>query len=786
MDKHTLERKSFRAAARAAETWTRFTRTDEVRQISGGVKRLLLCAVLSRGVILGGFAPLGVAMTGACAALGKGYCALVGAFFGAILLRGGMSGITAAAAALLTLVSAQIFDKPSAAQRRGWFLPLMSALMMAACSFVLLPAPGLLRPAHVFRYLAACTLTGALCWCYIQALSPPRGRGDLRHPGGLLAVVASLLIAVGDITLFGVVAPARIFAFALVLSGSFLGGSTAGAALGVALGVTMDASIGSGAFLTCIYGLAALLSGAFRTAGKPAFVLSGLLSAGAASLLGIDHPLFAATLYECVLSVMLFWLVPEPVWQYARDTLLPARNDTVDTVLRVRRSAGRYAAEASEAFYEMYLAMMNGAQTGRAAADEDIHAIFDCAADKVCRRCSICKQCWQRDYVSTLSALNDVSGPMLKRGRAEASDFPRHFSDRCIHFPELLRVVNEALFALRERQQYRKRCEENRSLIAQQYAGLTGILRQIGGTLGRDQASLPARERQVRSYASAFGRIDKVAVFRDGAGRLRVELAGEGLENILHERKGFAAGLSALLGVGLTEPERISDDLGTRLMLREQAPFRAVVGIGQRQKPGEKVSGDTARSFVTEGGRACLLLADGMGSGAAAAQDSRSILSLMERFLRAGIPSADALRTVAPAFRLRNDGTRGVTLDALTLDLFTGKGECLKCGAAPSFLRTSGAVTRLSGGNLPVGLSDEPAADQSVPIRMGHGDLFVMVSDGVCDGTEDGWLRSLLHDRAGDSPKELAAKLVVAAAERGVSDDLTAMVVRLERRPPSL
>ena len=96
-----------------------------------------------------------------------------------------------------------------------------------------------------------------------------------------------------------------------------------------------------------------------------------------------------------------------------------------------------------------------------------------------------------------------------------------------------------------------------------------------------------------------------------------------------------------------------------------------------------------------------------------------------------------------------------------------------------------GAVTRLSGGNLPVGLSDEPAADQSVPIRMSHGDLFVMVSDGVCDGSDDDWLRHLLHDRAGDTPKELAAKIVVSATERGVSDDLTAMVVRLERRPAS-
>ena len=784
MDKHTLERKGFRVAARAAETWTRFCRTDEVQQISAGLRRLALCAILSRGMIFGGFQPFGVAMTGACAALGKGYCAFFGAFFGAIFLRGGISGVTAATAALLTFVCARIFH-PAAAERQGWFMPLMCTLMMAACNFVLLPAPGFIRPAHICRYLSACILSGGLCWCYIQALSPPHGKGDLRRPGGILAVIASVLVSAGDITLFGAFAPARTAAFLMVLAGAFLGGSTIGAALGVALGVAMDAAAGSGAFLTCVYGLAALLSGAFRTAGKIPFLLSALLSAGAAGLLGIDHPLFTISLYECTIAAVLFRTVPEQVWQYIRDTMLPMRNDTIDTITRVRHSAGRYAAEASEAFYEMYLVMMSGAQAGRAAADEDIHAIFDCAADKVCRGCKICETCWQKDYVSTLSVLGDVAAPMLRRGRAEAADFPKHFSERCIHFPELLHAVNDALFALRERQQYRKRCEENRSLIAQQYAGLTGILRQIGGTLGRDQASLPARERQVRSYASAFGRIDKVAVFRDGGGRLRVEIAGEGLENILHERKGFAAGLSAVLQVGLTDPERISDELGTRLMLRAQAPYRAVVGIGQRQKPGEKVSGDTARSFVTESGRACLLLADGMGSGRAAAQDSRAILSLMERFLRAGITSADALRTVSPAFRLRSDGMRGVTLDALTIDLFSGKGECLKCGAAPSFLRTSGAVTRLSGGNLPVGLSDEPAAEQGVPVRMSPGDLFVMLSDGVCDGLEDEWMRALIREHGDDSPKELAAKLVISAAERGVRDDLTALVIRLEYRPSS-
>ena len=81
-------------------------------------------------------------------------------------------------------------------------------------------------------------------------------------------------------------------------------------------------------------------------------------------------------------------------------------------------------------------------------------------------------RCWQRDYVSTLAALNDVTQPMLQRGRAEMSDFPYHFAARCARLPELMRAINSALFALRERESLRRQQEENQSLLARQYACL--------------------------------------------------------------------------------------------------------------------------------------------------------------------------------------------------------------------------------------------------------------------------------------------------------------------------
>lgn len=777
MDKQQLGKKAFAFSARAAGACTALAQKPVVRGLGRAAQQFILCAVLARGTILNGFSPFAVAMQGAVCARGGGFAAVLGSFFGYLVLRSDLNGVGCCAAALLTLACGHVFADLRA-RHSAWFMPLVAALCMGACSFVFLPR---LTPGTVLLFACVLVLTFGASYFYLLALSPPRSENDMLRPGGLLVLTATLLISVYDISLFGVVTPARVAALVLVMGASYLGGCAPGAAAGVAFGITMDAAAGHGAFFSCTYGFGALVGGVFRGAGKVGFAAAYLCAGAAASLLGADDPAFVSGVAEGAAAALVFAAIPEHVWGMARDALLPAPQNAQEVVQRVRQGARQYATEAAQAFYEMYLGMMSGLQHGKSAADQDVRAVFDRAADKVCRRCTLCAACWEKDYVGTLSALNDVSVAMLRRGRAEAADFPGHFSARCVKFPEFLRAVNAALAALRQRQEYQARCEENRSLIAQQYAGLTGILRQMGAGMAQDITSLPARERQVKRYAAAFGKIDRVAVYRDGNRRLRVELGGEGAERILEQAEGFTAGLAALLSVGLTPPEKVCDELGSRILLREQAPFRAVVGVGQRKKPGEKVSGDAGRYFVTDDGRACIVLSDGMGTGEGAAQDSKGVLSLMERFLRAGIPAQDALRTVSPAFRLRCDGTRFVTLDVLTVDLYSGQAESLKCGAAPSYLRTGGGVTRLAARSLPVGLSEENGAEETVPLRMGHGDLYVMLTDGVTDGMEDEWLKGMLLERAGDSPKELAARLVVAACERGATDDMTAFVLRLEK-----
>lgn len=779
MDKRVFMRRGFTLAAHAGSFAQHLRNDDRIHKFGIAAQQFVLAFVLSRAAMFGGYAPFGLAFTAAAASIGGGYAALAGLILGSILLCGGLYGITAAAGGLLALVCACVFDRDL--RSTTWFMPVCAMACMAGTGFVLIPAATL---AHFARFGCVVAVTGVMTACYQFAMGPARPVKFLR-PAGLLAVAASALVALSDIRIMGTIAPARILLYLLVLSAAYLGGSTAGTVAGVATGALLDAVQGQGAFFTCVYGLSALIAGAFQNAGRVGFAIAALVAGIGAALVGADNPVFVFALYEGIFAVLVYAAVPTNTWQCIKDSLQPVRRDTTASIARIRHTAGRCANEASAAFQELYAALCSGVEHGRAETNDEVHAVFDRATDAVCSHCEICGACWQKESVATMGAFHTMAVPMLRRGRAETGDFPPGFQNRCVHLPELVQEINRGLAVLHERRAYQQRTRENRALIAEQYAGLTEILRQVGGNLSADQASLPARERQVRSYAQAFGKIDQVAVFHDVSGRLRVELAGEGAARILQERRGFAAGLSALLGRGLSEPECVTDDLGTRIVLREQAPYRVVAGMSQRQKDGETVSGDTVQSFVTEDGRACMLLADGMGTGAAAAKDSQLLVGMMERFLRAGIRVDDALHTVAPAFRMRVEGMRGVTLDALTIDLYTGRADCLKCGAAPGYLRAGGSITTLAGETLPVGLMESAEEAQPIPLRMMHGDIFVMLSDGVSDGLDNEWVKTILADHAGDSPKELAARLVIAASEKGASDDLTALVVRLERRKPA-
>ena len=208
----------------------------------------------------------------------------------------------------------------------------------------------------------------------------------------------------------------------------------------------------------------------------------------------------------------------------------------------------------------------------------------------------------------------------------------------------------------------------------------------------------------------------------------------------------------------------------------------AMAALAARRREGQGESGDTGTWFKRGDGSLFVLLCDGMGSGQAAHRESGLAVRLLEEFLRSGMDSAAAMGTVNSALALKNEESGAfTTVDLLRIDLYTGRGELCKLGAAPTYLRRGETVSRLSGAALPAGLADGDA--DVTALDLGPGDWVLLVSDGVCDSEEDSWVRELLEGFDGASPKELARQVMEESERRvGPADDRTVVVIGVRKR----
>lgn len=201
-----------------------------------------------------------------------------------------------------------------------------------------------------------------------------------------------------------------------------------------------------------------------------------------------------------------------------------------------------------------------------------------------------------------------------------------------------------------------------------------------------------------------------------------------------------------------------------------------------RPKDSEKLCGDQL-ARLSVGITEYFLLCDGMGSGEAAHAEAAMTIRLLGQFLKAGIDPAPALKTLNTALQLqREENGAFPAVDLLALRKDTGHAALYKYGAAASYLKHHGSVTRYVSHSLPVGLQESEDTPEVQILTLSEGDIVVLVSDGVvADGDE--WLQDLLAGWDGNV-RDLTAR-ILQESERygGKSDDCAVMVTQVENMP---
>lgn len=743
--------------------------------------KFILGFAMSCSIIMTNLAPFGAGMVACAGADAAGVFCYVGSILAYLLVGGFDWGIRYVATVTLVFTASFVF-RDTKLISRSWFMPALCALLTGVTAFL-----------NTFEFIDSfpdavsifmeTMLSGASAYFFAYALTPVKNgseQAERRQGMGIIVLCACLLMSMASIEVMNVISVGRFFALLVVLTAAYKGGALPGCAAGTALGLAMDMASTGDIFFTMAYSFAGLIAGCFSKHGRLLYLLSYILANAVAVLWTWGDGLKLELMYEVFAASVIFALLPESLLEYAGGIARLPTPATGESGLR--RYAADRADQISRAFRELYGTVFR-TLTGP-HNDSDVATVFDRAAETVCRSCKHKEECWQKDFMDTLSIMNDATSAMMERGKLEKEDLAPRFVEKCASHNSFIMAVNSELRGMMYRRQFRSRLNENRTAAYGQYKELADIIEGVARELSDAKGADPLAERRLKRFLRTMDIEADVSVFRDNRGRLRAVIESGRLGPLLRMGN-YMEILSNVLGVRLCRPPSDDGVSDRRLVLLEAEPLIVSVGIAGVKKKGEAVSGDRGTYFKTENGVLCVILADGMGSGEDAAKESINAVRTLEAFLRAGIDPAVAMKILNSVLLLKNGEDWGYsTIDLMCVDLFTGEACFYKYGAAPSFVKNGKAIRRVRGESLAAGIcAGEGSAPDIVRMKLKPGNLALIASDGVMVEKNDAWLREILLKAEGVDTKTLAKEtLRTAVRQYGCEDDMTVLAVKVDER----
>lgn len=518
--------------------------------------------------------------------------------------------------------------------------------------------------------------------------------------------------------------------------------------------------------------LAAVLSGSLGSFGKITrgigFVFFGcalILSAGADG----NH---WKTITEMIIAAALYMAVPQKL-------LARAESDRADN------SAALMIKErlcfAAGAFSGVNNGLEAAADTLERRYTENISAIADKAADKICRSCPNNMVCWSRKYELFHGEFNRLV--KLIRTGAELTELSLSppVAAECINKGGVISGIKKAYEQYLSASGRQLRTRELRRIFSEQLSVMSGILNDMGNSAGRVKSGSRIAERKAEKVLRDCGLTDPCAFVTFTKGnRLRLEAYAGGELNTDREYLGEL--LIRALGRQLDLPEICTSGNRVRVTAVQMSVMSAEIGAFQLCKGKNRVCGDCYDSFTDPNGILYVILSDGMGSGSRARIDSAMVCTMTAKLIKSGISLPAVLETVNTSLMVKSADESFATLDICRLDLNNGDCTIYKAGAAASYIKCSDRLLRTALSSPPAGTGGRI----SLPAQRFHvsvGDIIIMTTDGAAIDEE--WLSRELsaeHEPPA-APRELSERIARAARCRdsGREDDISIITLAIGR-----
>lgn len=585
-------------------------------------------------------------------------------------------------------------------------------------------------------------------------------------------------------TFEGVFSIVETLSYLLVLFVGYRYGAAPGAMAGAAGGILAVAN-GSGMVLVGVYCLLGIGVGIFREIGRIASTVAFLIMGIIMAYIIRNEVLGIVELRGMISAVIIFLSIPGSFIRTIESDL--TRDQENPFAKEDLKALADYKIDGfSVAFRRLAKSFSDFTEKERQISGDEMEEIFDELSGKVCQECINCHYCWETNYEETYENIRNILAAASEQGVVETGTINEKFYNRCLRLDEYIEKINERMAVARMNLSWRNKMAESREAMASQMLEIAGALKGFAAELGEiAEVPLDIKRKVLFALRSLGIHVKNLSFKTDRRGNIEICFVAKARGNTCVTKKDVAIALEHVLEVRMTPGRYVRNVIPKEyeaVAFVQDVNFKTLTGLARVAKKGETVSGDNFSFMELSTGELVMVLSDGMGSGTRACQDSENLVEVLESLVEAGFQKESALRLMNTLFVMSYEGKKFTTLDMTAIDLYSGKCEIVKNGAAATFIKRNDQVETIYSSTLPMGI-DMEAEPESTETILSDGDMVVMVSDGIIDAfpgdEKEFYVENILENMNSNNPSEVANSVLMQALSRNAkeaSDDMSVLV----------
>ncbi|MBD8048544.1 MULTISPECIES: stage II sporulation protein E [Clostridium] len=584
----------------------------------------------------------------------------------------------------------------------------------------------------------------------------------------------------------------NILALAVVIIFSYISGSAIGATSGIAMGAIIGMSNEYLLLYVTVLGICGLVAGAFKEAGRVFVSLSFLITFAIIKVYMSTSNMVNANTFiiiEGIFSVGIFLLIPNNIYErISAEINSEKKKQSLDRnyINNIRNMYLGRLDNFSDVLANMSKILTNLVDNDKLTLQSKSSALVENLASRVCTDCNTNCICWAREHHVTYSAFAEL----IENEQKKINKFPFELERKCLRKGALIRNVEDVVNKHIISEMWRTRLSEGRELLAGQINNMAQSVEELVRDFNEEIKVNGEVERDIiKLFDKNDIDYDDVFCIEDRKGRMIIRISSSEYSSIDMYGKQILPIIDEAVGKHMIINDDacyINPETNKCTIVLEEAPkFKVVTQVAKASKEGFNIHGDSFSFGKYANGNYMMLISDGMGSGPQAGRESEAAVELIEKFTHAGFSKTTAINTVNSIMTLKFcEEEKFSTVDLSSIDLYTGEVDFMKVGAVASFIKSDDTIDIIKSKSLPIGVLDKADIERHKK-SVSHGDLVVMVSDGVLDVEPSGrvdWILDYMIRNEDSNIGDLAEGIIEEAkkiSKNKVKDDMTVLVSKV-------